>query len=129
MKLLLDEMHDPAVTAALRVSGHDVVAVTERAGLPGTSDPDLLLLAAAEARALVTENVKDFAPLHARFLADGRTHRGLILTSPRRFPRAARDHVATLTRALAAFLDENAPELRDVESFVWWLDAPRRSDR
>ena len=35
MKLLLDEMHAPAVAARLRDRGHDAVAVKERADLIG----------------------------------------------------------------------------------------------
>ena len=123
MKLLLDEMHAPAVAARLRASGHNAVAVKERPEMIGLPDRELLVLASAEGRALVTENVKDFAALHTSTLVAGERHAGLVFTHPRRFPRHARNHVAVLADALAQFVEANARRLRDVESFVWWLEA------
>ena len=126
MKLLLDEMHAPAVAVELRARGHDVVAVKERPELVGLADPDVLTVATREGRAVVTENVKDFAILHQRLTAAGAHHAGLVFTHHRRFPRAARNHVRGLSEALAVFLETQSVALRDVESFAWWLDNPRR---
>ncbi len=42
MRLLLDEMHAPAVAEALVASGHDVVAVAAEPELRGCSDRGLL---------------------------------------------------------------------------------------
>ena len=126
MKLLLDEMHAPSVAALLRDLGHEAVAVKERADLIGLPDEDLLRAATADGRAIVTENVKDFAVLHRRFTADGRKHAGLVFTHPRRFHRAAPNHVRVLADALAVFLEEYGSMLSDAESFVWWLE---RADR
>lgn len=125
MRLLLDEMHSSAVAAVLRSRGHDVIAVTERSDLIGLADPTLLHSATAEDLALVTENVKDFAVLHHQILGAGGRHAGLIFTHSRRFPRSARNHVAALTDALAAFEAEHSHDLREVESFVWWLERAR----
>ncbi len=122
MRLLLDEMHAPRVAARLRDRGYDAVAVKERAELIGMSDEDLLRAAAADERAVVTENVKDFAPLHQYLSAAGQQHSGLILTHPRRFPRSAPDHVRVLADALGALLVEHGPMLDDVGAFVWWLE-------
>jgi len=122
VRLLLDEMHAPRVAARLRDRGHDAVAVKECAELVGMSDEDLLRVAAADERAVVTENVKDFAPLHQLIAAAGQRHSGLIFTHPRRFPRSAPDHVRVLADALGAFLVEHGPMLEDVGSFVWWLE-------
>ena len=122
MKLLLDEMHAPRVAARLRERGHDAVAVKERVELIGMSDEDLLRTARVDARAVVTENVKDFAPLHRHISAAGQQHSGLIFTHPRRFPRAAPNRVRVLADALGAFLVEHGPLLDDVGSFVWWLE-------
>ena len=126
MRLLLDEMHSPAVAARLRGHGHDAIAVKERADLIGLCDEDLLRSATTDARAVVTENIKDFVVLHRRISASGERHPGLVLTHPRRFPRSAQNHVRVLTDALAVFLNEHGSMLDDVESFVWWLD---RADR
>ena len=122
MKLLLDEMHAPRVAARLRERGHDAVAVKERAELIGMSDEDLLRAATVDERAVVTENVKDFAPLHQYISTAGQRHSGLIFTHPRRFPRSAPVHVRVLADALGAFLVEHGPMLDDVGSFVWWLE-------
>ena len=126
MKLLLDEMHAPAVAVELRRLGHDVVAVKERPELVGLADADLLGAAAADQRAIVTENVKDFAVLHQTSTAAGQSHWGLLFTHARRFPRGAGDHVQTLVNALAEFLSEQAAVLGDAESFIWWLDRARQ---
>lgn len=122
MRLLLDEMHAPAVAAHLRNRGHDAVAVKERADLIGLPDEELLRAATADHRAVVTENVKDFAALHRRISAAGQRHTGLVFTHPRRFPRSARNHVRVLADALAVLLDEHGAMLSDVESFIWWLE-------
>lgn len=122
MKLLLDEMHAPAVAVALRRLGHEALAVKERAEFTGLADPDLLRVAAADQRAIVTENIKDFAALHKESTIAGQPHAGLIFTHSRRFPRGAGDHVRTLVASLAAFLSEHEAALDDAESFVWWLE-------
>ena len=59
---LVDEMF-PAETAVLLrdTYGHDAVHVTE-AGLRGADDARVAALARAQSRAIVTENVADFAP-------------------------------------------------------------------
>lgn len=125
MKLLLDEMHAPAVAARVRHGGHDAVAVKERADLIGLVDEDLLRAATVDRRAVVTENIRDFAVLHRRISAAGLSHSGLVFTHARRFPRSARNHVPVLADALSAFVVEHGAMLSEVESFVWWLD---RSD-
>ena len=126
MKLLLDEMHAPRVAARLRDRGHDAIAVKERAELIGMPDEELLRAATVDERAVVTENVKDFAPLHRYITAAGQRHSGLIFTHPRRFPRSAPDHVQVLAAALSTFVVEHGPMLDDVESFVWWLEPLNR---
>ena len=58
---LVDEMFPPAVAALLREKyGHDAVHVCE-AGLAGAEDAQVAAAARAEGRAVVTENVADFA--------------------------------------------------------------------
>jgi len=125
VKLLLDEMHAPAVAIQLRARGHDVVAVKERPELIGLADRELLASAASDGRAVVTENVKDFAALHKSMTAMHEKHAGLVFTHPRRFPRHARDHTGVLVDALAGFLDLHTSTLHDLDSFVWWLESAR----
>lgn len=69
--LLLDEMISPKVAEQLRALGVDVVAISESPTLRRTPDPDVLELAAGQARVLVTDNIKDFAPLNASWAAQG----------------------------------------------------------
>jgi hypothetical protein len=58
---LIDEMFPPAVAALLRdTHGHDAVHVIE-IGLRAAEDAQVAAVARAEGRALVTENVVDFA--------------------------------------------------------------------
>lgn len=100
MRLLLDEQHDRHVAIQLRERGHDVVAVSERPELTGLDDPEVLAAAAAERRALVTENVRHFAVAHRRLVEAGGEHYGIVFTSPTRFPRTR-----TARGALVAALD------------------------
>jgi predicted nuclease of predicted toxin-antitoxin system len=59
--LLTDENLDPDVVASLRQFGFDVLDVVE-AGLEGSTDVDLLRLAAAQGRVVVTHDA-DFGTL------------------------------------------------------------------
>lgn len=58
---LVDEMFSPAAAATLREKyGHDAVHVAE-VGLQGADDTQVAAVARADGRAVVTENVADFA--------------------------------------------------------------------
>jgi len=101
--LLLDEMFSDEIAGQLRKQSHDVVAVVADPGLVGLPEDQILAEAATAGRALVTANVKDFAPLDARYKSTGRRHAGLILVSTKTFPQ---DHSFTgaIIHALAALL-------------------------
>lgn len=118
MKLLLDEMHAPAVADALRADGRDVFAVAATPSLRGTSDEDLLAYAAAQQLVIVTENVVDFAAIATRWATEGRAHAGLIFTSPKRFNRATLAYPGNLVVALHGLLGD-PPEIG--ASGTWWL--------
>ena len=119
-------MHAPAVAAEPRLLGHGVLAVKERGELAGLPDVELPLAATSDGRAIVTENVKDFAALHKSIIATGQRHSGVVITHSRRFPRWAGDHVPTLIDALGQFFAEQGGALDDVESLVWWLERAQR---
>jgi predicted nuclease of predicted toxin-antitoxin system len=117
VRLLLDEMHAPAV-GALTGDGWDVVAVAASVALRGTADDDLLAYAATEGRVLVTENIVDFAVIASRWASEERPHAGLIFTNPKRFNRATIAYPGTLVAALRALLEASfvlGP------SGTWWL--------
>lgn len=88
MRLVLDEMYPSLIARELQVRGHDAVSVHERPGR-GASDMDVLAFARAEGRAVVTENASDYRPLAEGLIAGGESHCGLVLTSPKRWPRAS----------------------------------------
>jgi hypothetical protein len=118
LKLLLDEMHSPAVADALRVEGDDVVAVAATPSLRGSSDEDLMGYAAAERFVVVTENIVDFAAIAAKWATEGRAHAGLIFTSPKRFHRATLAYPGNLVVALRELL-RDPPDIG--ASGTWWL--------
>ena len=118
MRLLLDEMHAPAIADALTEASFDVVAVAADPSLRGSSDADLLDHAAATGRALVTENVGDFSVLAAARAVDGEPHADLIFTNPSRFNRATLAYPGNLIVALRTFLDD--PPISG-DSWIRWL--------
>lgn len=115
VELLLDEMHAPVVAAALRERGHDVLAVVEQDELRALTDEELFRWSAGRGRRIVTENVKDFAPLLRRAEELGQAGASLLFTSSRSFPRSRRNP-GPLIDALAAWLraaKSNPPPLED----------------
>ena len=115
--MLLDAQLSHEIAALLAERGHDAEAVTSRADLAdNTGDAQLMEIAHAECRAMVTNNVKDFRPIAADRLAAGRDHAGLILVSagtPR--TRAAN---GTLADALERILLDNPGGLRNTERWI-----------
>lgn len=115
VSLLLDEMHAPVVAAALHDRGHQVLAVVEQDELRALNDDELFRWAAERGRRIVTENVKDFAPLLRRAEELGQPAAPLLFTSSRSFPRSRRNP-GPLIDALDAWLraaDINVPPLED----------------
>ena len=118
MRLLLDEMHSPAITRVLHERGHDVLAVASDALLRGMSDAELLHHAAQLDMAIVTENIGDFARLDSQWAASDISHAGIIYTNPNRFSRNTSAYPANLIAALTHFLQHPPVE---GNSWVWWL--------
>lgn len=119
MKLVLDEHFSFKIAEQLRRSGHDVVAVVEVVELRQMSDEDLLRWAHANGRAVVTENVQDFLPIHGQFLNHGEPHCGLILTSSQKFSRS-NSGIGALVTALASLLEKH-PDGGAFSQDVHWL--------
>ena len=119
LKLLLDEMLDPAIAERLSRRGHDVEAVAERPDL--RTQPDSVILAAAEDedRVIVTQDLGDFRVLAATEARSGRPHPALILISGRSWPRANQRTLGRLVTALDALLASGAA----VEG-EYWLAPP-----
>jgi uncharacterized protein DUF5615 len=116
VKALLDEHLSPQIAVLLRKAGCDVLAVADRDDLIGLSDRIILEAATREGRAVITNNIKDFRPLAAEWLAQGRTHGGLILLpSSRTRTRAA---VAALADAIETVLCANPDGIAGSERWI-----------
>jgi hypothetical protein len=105
--LLLDEMFSDYIARQLCAEGHDVTSVVANPALLGLPDDQVLAYAASEGRALVTANIKDFAPLDSRYRAAGQAHAGLILVSTKTFPQN-RGFPSAITTSLATLLSDKA---------------------
>jgi predicted nuclease of predicted toxin-antitoxin system len=93
MRFLADESCDFRVIRALRVAGHDVVAVIE--AMPGADDVAVIEMAARERRVFLTED-RDFGQL---VYAAAMPTAGVLLL---RFPSARRASLPTLVVDIVA---------------------------
>jgi nucleoside-diphosphate-sugar epimerase len=106
LKLLLDEQYSSEIAERLRDDGYDVTAVKGSHDLEGIGDEPLLRSGADEGRALLTNNVRDFAPLAREWAARGDEHLGLIFTSDASMPRA-RNTIGAYVKKLSELLDKH----------------------
>jgi predicted nuclease of predicted toxin-antitoxin system len=118
LRLLLDEHISPVVAERLRDRGHEVVTVSE-VGLAGIDDARVLAWAAADRRAVVTANIRDFRPLHALHLTTGTAHHGIVLVPAGRYS-LRRDRLGPLVAALDQLLARRpaGDALCDTEHFL-----------
>jgi hypothetical protein len=119
VKLLLDEMLSPAIARELRSRGHDAEAVAGSPDREALSDPEVLALARAERRAVVTNNLRDFRPLHHESITPGGSgHFGMIFV-PGSYRRTRADTGRIIT-ALEAILAQYPGE-KDLANGEAWL--------
>jgi uncharacterized protein YbjT (DUF2867 family) len=79
VRLLLDEMLSAAIARELRERGHDVLAVAEHPGWAALPDPEVMSVARTERRAVVTNNLRDYRPLHSDAITPGgQGHFGMV---------------------------------------------------
>ncbi|MGH3105494.1 MAG: DUF5615 family PIN-like protein [Gaiellaceae bacterium] len=80
MRLLLDhQLSGRRIAGPLQAAGHDVRALHGEPRLAGMADRDVLALASADGRIVVTRNAKHFAPLAREWASLSREHAGIIL--------------------------------------------------
>jgi hypothetical protein len=116
VKALVDEQLSPHIAALMRQVGLDVEAVADRPDLIGRSDVFIFEVACSEDRAVITNNIRDFRPLAAQWLAQGRVHAGLILLpSSRARTRAA---ITVLADRIASVLRDNPDGLASSERWI-----------
>jgi uncharacterized protein with PIN domain len=116
VRALLDEQLSPQIAVQLRQMGYDVEAVADRPDLVGCRDQSILEIASAEGRAVVTNNIKDFRPLAAQWLAQGRVHAGLILLPSTR--TRTRASIAALADRISTVLRDNPDGLTGSERWI-----------
>jgi hypothetical protein len=116
MKLLVDEMISAVVAEQLRVRGCDVEAVSELRELRGLTDEELFEYAQETERAVVTYNRDDFLELDRRYRGRDRSHNGIVILNPRRFPQGPAS-IGPLVKSLEELILGGSP----YESFIHWL--------
>jgi hypothetical protein len=119
VRLLLDEMLSSAIARELRSRGHDVAAVAGDPAHEALSDPDVLALARAQHRGLVTNNLRDFRPPHHEAITPGGAgHYGMIFI-PGGYRRTKAD-TGRITARLEAILTQHPGE-HDLANGETWL--------
>ena len=96
----LDEDEDVLVSELLKSRGFRAITARD-AGQLGKSDSDQLAYAAEAGLTLLTHNRADFEELHRQYLADGRSHAGVII-AVRRSPYEIAERLLQLLDAVTA---------------------------
>lgn len=118
MKLLLDEMLTPDIARELRARGHDVEAVAGHPDWEGLSDSQIMAVARTEHRAIVTNNLRDYRPLHSEAITPGGLgHFGMIFM-PGNY-RRTRANTGRIIVALEAKLTQYPGEADLANSEDW----------
>jgi len=126
VRLCLDEHYTVRIATDLRDLGHDVHCVKERPELVSLNDEELLAVMTSERRALLSENVADFAPIVQRLVTAGESYYGIIYTSHRTMPRS-RNTIGVYVEALDALL-RKYPGDGDFINGTAWLIPPEGSN-
>jgi len=119
VKLLLDEMLSPVIAQHLRDRGHDVQAIKGQPLHEALSDRDVMDLARAQARAVVTNNLVDYRPLHHESITPGGPgHFGIVFMAGNY--RRTKADTGRIVEALEAKLTE-FPGDDDLANGETWL--------
>jgi len=110
-KLHLNEHLSPRLAEQLRTYGFDVTSTLEL-GMVEADDDEQLAYAASNQRASVTFNHKDFALRHTRYLAEGKEHWGIILSTE--------ETIDVLRRRLLRLL--NSLSVEELKNQICWLN-------
>jgi uncharacterized protein DUF5615 len=101
-----------AVVSGLRARGVDVATVLEE-GMSGKDDIDQLEHASQQGRAIYTFNVGHFCRLHTEYLAQSKSHAGIIVVHRQRYS------VGEQVRRLSNLMNtKTAEEMRDNLHFL-----------
>jgi hypothetical protein len=116
VRALLDEQLSGQIARLLRERGLDVEAVVERSDLVQAPGDEVIDTAAREGRAVVSNNIKDFRPLAAERVSDGRGHAGLILLPARR--SRSREATGALADAVEAVMRAHPEGIPSAEHWI-----------
>jgi hypothetical protein len=117
--LLLDEMLTPTIARELAARGHDVTAVAGDPAHEALSDTDVLNLARSQRRTVVTNNIRDFRPLHTEAVTPGGAGHFGIIFMPATYRRTKADTgriIAALETKLAEYPGES--DLANAEAWL-----------
>lgn len=117
MKLVIDHHYSPLLAQHLRERGHDVVTAGEH-GWEADDDEPLVDLCATDCRALLTNNVADFAVIARQWQSQGRSHYGLIYTSDQSMPRS-RKTIGRYVELLAFLMADNPGDDGFIDRVHW----------
>ncbi len=106
VRLYLDRHIIGRLAIDLRGRGFDVLT-TEEAGQDTASDDEQLSFAASNRRAIITFNIRDFAPLHDQWHSAGKPHCGIIVSQQ----LGSRQYGLLLQRMLRLLNHLNADEM------------------
>jgi len=108
IRLYLDRHIKVQLAEDLRARGFDALT-TQKAAMDTASDEDQLQFASSQNRAVLTFNIRDFAPLHEQWTAAGRPHAGIIVSQQ----LGSRQYGLLLSRTLRMLETMTADELRN----------------
>jgi hypothetical protein len=101
-----------ALVQGLRARGIEVTTVLE-AGMAGKSDSALLEYAASKGLTVYTFNVAHFCSLHTEYMAEGRSHAGIIVVYRQRYSVGEQ-----IRRLLKLIRTLTAEEMKDTLQFL-----------
>ena len=99
IRLLLDEMFSQTIAAMVRQEDIDIVSSHERR-VEGITEHDVLLIAGAKRRCVITQNHRHFVPLTGEFFERRLPHAGVLLIAGT-VPNSA---FAAIARAIIRFV-------------------------
>jgi len=113
IRLYMDEdSMDRALLRALRARGVDVTTAIEERMIE-RDDAEHLDYATAQGRVLYTFNVVDFYRLHMSYLAQGKSHTGIILARQQRYSVGEQ-----MRRLLKLVVTKSAEEMKNHVEFL-----------
>ncbi|HMV49563.1 MAG TPA: DUF5615 family PIN-like protein [Blastocatellia bacterium] len=112
--LKFDEDTQKGLVQALRGRGIDVVVAWE-VGMRQHDDEAQLALATSLGRVLYGCNVKDYFRIHGKWLAQGKSHAGIVLVKQQTYPVSVRQELRRLLRLMTV---KSANEMTDQIEFL-----------